>query len=63
VRDEIFFVASEGALYSGHFTNLDRTRRAGVEVGVQGAAAADRLSWYGSDAYTRATFRSPAATT
>lgn len=60
VRDEIFFVASEAALLAGYFTNLDRTRREGVELGVQGASAGDRLSWYGSYAWTRATFRSEA---
>jgi outer membrane receptor protein involved in Fe transport len=61
VRDEIFFVASEAALFSGYFTNLDRTRREGVELGLQGAAAGDRLTWYGNYAYTRATFQSAAA--
>ncbi|MDF1501580.1 TonB-dependent receptor [Roseisolibacter sp. H3M3-2] len=61
VRDEIFFVASEGALLAGHFTNLDRTRRDGVELGVRGAAARGRLAWYGGYAWTRATFRTPAA--
>jgi iron complex outermembrane recepter protein len=61
VRDEIFFVAAEGALLSGYFTNLDRTRREGVELGLQGAAAGGRLAWYGSYASTRAIFRSAAA--
>lgn len=60
VHDEIFFVASEDALLSGYFTNLDRTRREGVELGVQGVAADGRLTWYGNYAYTRATFRSAA---
>jgi outer membrane receptor protein involved in Fe transport len=61
VRDEIFFVASDAALLSGYFTNLDRTRREGVELGLQGTAAAARLSWYANYAWTRATFRSAAA--
>lgn len=59
VRDEIFFVASDAALLAGYFTNLDRTRREGVELGLQGTAAG-RLAWYGNYAWTQATFRSPA---
>jgi outer membrane receptor protein involved in Fe transport len=60
VRDEIFFVASEAALLSGYFTNLARTRREGVELGLQGSALAGRASWYGNYAWTRATFQSEA---
>jgi outer membrane receptor protein involved in Fe transport len=58
VRDEIFFVASDVALLSGYFTNLDRTRRRGVELGLDGAAGS-ALTWYANYAYTRATFESP----
>lgn len=61
VRDEIFFVFSEEAALSGHFTNLDRTRRDGVEASVRGTAARGRLAWYGNYAWTRATFQSPAS--
>lgn len=61
VRNEIFFVASEAALLSGYFTNLDRTRRTGVELGVHGGVAAGRMTWYGTYAWTRGTFESPAA--
>jgi hypothetical protein len=60
VRDEIFFVASDAALLSGYFTNLDRTRREGVELGLAGRAAGARLAWYGNYAWTRATFQSAA---
>jgi len=61
VRDEIFFVASEAALFSGYFTNLARTRREGVELAVEGTAGGGgRLDWYGNYAYTRATFQSAA---
>ena len=60
VRDEIFFVASEAALFSGYFTNLERTRREGVELAVEGTGAGGRLDWYGNYAFTRATFQSPA---
>ena len=37
VENEIVFVASEVARLAGHFTNLDRTRREGLEVGGVGA--------------------------
>lgn len=57
VRDEIFFVASDSALLSGYFTNLDRTRREGVEVAVQGGVG-PRATWYANYAWTRATFQS-----
>jgi outer membrane receptor protein involved in Fe transport len=57
VRDEIFFVAAPEAMLSGFFTNLNRTRRAGVELGLQSVAVHDRLTWYANYAYTRATFR------
>ena len=60
VRDEIFFVAAEGALLSGYFTNLSRTRRQGIEVGLEGTAAGERLAWYGNYALTHATFQSTA---
>ena len=60
VRDEIFFVASEAALFSGYFTNLARTRREGVELALEGTAAARRVEWYTNYALTRATFQSPA---
>jgi outer membrane receptor protein involved in Fe transport len=60
VRDEIFFVAAPDALLSGFFTNLSRTRRAGAELGLQGATFGERLTWYANYAYTRATFRTDA---
>jgi outer membrane receptor protein involved in Fe transport len=61
VRDEIFFVAAEGALVSGYFTNLDRARREGLELSVEGSGAGGRLAWYANYAYTRATFQSGAS--
>jgi outer membrane receptor protein involved in Fe transport len=60
VRDEIFFVTSPGALLSGYFTNVARTRREGLEASVEGTQADSRLAWYANYAFTRATFRSPA---
>jgi iron complex outermembrane receptor protein len=60
VRDEIFFIESPGSLVSGYFTNLDRTRREGVELSVTSSVLGDRMSWYVNYAYTRATFQSSA---
>src|SRR6202012_3860326 len=56
----IFFVASRNALLSGYFTNLDRTRRQGAEVSLQGLTVGDRVDWFAKYAYTRATFASAA---
>jgi iron complex outermembrane receptor protein len=60
VRDEIFFIEAPGSLVSGFFTNLDRTRREGVELSVTSSLLNDQLSWYVNYAYTRATFQSDA---
>ncbi|HEY2895837.1 MAG TPA: TonB-dependent receptor [Gemmatimonadaceae bacterium] len=60
VRDEIFFIEAPGSLVSGYFTNLDRTRREGVELSVTSSLLNDRLSYYVNYAYTRATFQSNA---
>lgn len=60
VADEIFFVASDDALLSGYFTNLHRTRRAGVELTVTGALPRSRGTWYVNATRTSATFQSAA---
>jgi outer membrane receptor protein involved in Fe transport len=60
VRDEIFFVQSPASLVSGYFTNLDRTRRAGVELSVMSSLWDNRVSWYANYAFTKATFESNA---
>ncbi len=60
VRDEIFFIESPGSLVSGYFTNLDRTRREGIELSVMSSVWDNHLSWYANYAYTRATFESDA---
>lgn len=60
VRDEIFFIESPGSLVSGYFTNLDKTRREGLELSVTSSVLDDRVSWYANYAYTRATFQSNA---
>ncbi|MDQ2931933.1 MAG: TonB-dependent receptor [Gemmatimonadota bacterium] len=60
VRDEVFFIQSSGSLVSGYFTNLDKTRREGVEFSVTSSLWEDRISWYANYAYTKATFQSDA---
>jgi iron complex outermembrane receptor protein len=60
VRDEIFFIESPGSLVSGYFTNLNKTRREGVELSVTSTLWDNHVSWYANYAYTRATFRSNA---
>lgn len=57
VHNEIFFIASESSILSGYFTNIDLTRRQGLELSVQGDAT--RFDWYANCAFTRATFESP----
>jgi outer membrane receptor protein involved in Fe transport len=60
VRDEIFFIQSPGSLVSGFFTNLDKTRREGVELSVTSSLWDNRVSWYANYAFTKATFQSAA---
>jgi iron complex outermembrane receptor protein len=60
VRDEIFFIQSPGSLVSGYFTNLDKTRREGVELSVTSSLWDNRVSWYANYAFTKATFQSAA---
>ena len=59
VRDDIFFIQSENAVFEGFFDNIGDTRREGVELGVQ-VFPTERLSLYANYAFTRATFRSAA---
>lgn len=56
VKDDIFFIASETAIFEGHFANIGNTRREGFEIAAEWPlAGGHRL--YGNYAYTRATFR------
>jgi iron complex outermembrane receptor protein len=59
VRDDIFFIQSETAVFEGFFANIGQTRREGAELGLQ-VVPAERLSFYANYAFTRATFRNPA---
>lgn len=56
VRDDIFFVASDAALFEGFFSNIGPTRRDGVEVGAN-YTLSSRVSLYANYAWTHATFR------
>ena len=62
VHDDIFNVVDEVTPTRGYFTNLDRTRRIGVEASLAGRplAAAPGLSLSTSLGWTRATFQSRA---
>jgi iron complex outermembrane recepter protein len=59
VRDDIFFIQSENAVFEGFFDNIGNTRREGIELGVQ-VVPSERFSFYANYAFTRATFQSPA---
>jgi outer membrane receptor protein involved in Fe transport len=63
VHDDIFNVVDEVTPTRGFFTNLDRTRRVGLEASVAGRplGAAPGLSVTGSFGWTRATFQSHAS--
>jgi iron complex outermembrane receptor protein len=62
VRDDILNVVDETTPTRGFFTNLDRTRRVGLEASASGTplARVPALRLSGSLAWTRATFQSPA---
>jgi outer membrane receptor protein involved in Fe transport len=59
VQDDLFSVVDPETPTRGFFTNLDRTRRQGVEASAT-VLAADRVTFRGSAAWTLATFESPA---
>lgn len=63
VKDDVFLFASDtsisGSTIEGFFGNLDKTRRAGLELSVQ-AFLRGGHSLYANYAYTKATFQSPA---
>jgi outer membrane receptor protein involved in Fe transport len=59
VRDDIFFIQSEQAVFEGFFDNIGDTKREGIELGVQ-LLPSERFSLYANYAFTRATFRKAA---
>lgn len=62
LEDDLFFFPEDEALSDnaagrlglGNFRNLDKTARAGIELGLNGQA--EKLSWYANYGYVRATF-------
>jgi len=61
VRDDIFNIVDEETPTRGYFTNLDRTRRVGLEASASTALpVSPGLRLHGSFAWTRATFQSSA---
>ena len=59
VRDDIFFIAADSALFQGYFSNIGNTRREGIELSGR-LAVGGATSVYVNYAYTRATFRTAA---
>ncbi len=55
-KDDILFVSTGTS--AGYFTNFGKTRRQGLELGVNGAHG--KLAWYANYAYIRATFEDEA---
>jgi iron complex outermembrane recepter protein len=59
VQDDISFIQSANAVFEGYFANIGRTRREGVELGLQ-ILPSEAVSLYANYAYTHATYRDPA---
>ena len=62
-KDDIIFIPVEeggpsGNLNNGIFDNIAKTKRQGVELGLNGAAIADKLTWFSNYSYVDATFES-----
>ncbi len=59
--DIIFLPVEEGAagnLNSGFFDNVGRTKRKGVELGLNGLAHDDKMNWFANYSFVDATFES-----
>ncbi len=61
-NDDIIFIPVDegiaGNLNNGYFDNVGETKRQGVELGLSGALANDRLNWFTNYSYVDATFES-----
>lgn len=60
-KDDIIFIPVEeggasGSLNDGFFDNVGKTKRQGVEVGLNGALIEDKLTWFSHYSYVDATF-------
>jgi outer membrane receptor protein involved in Fe transport len=57
ISDDIIFVSSGALTNSGHFENIGRTSRTGVEAAISGHAGV--VSWSGAYTFLRARFGGP----
>lgn len=62
-HDDIIFLPAEedepaGSLNSGYFDNVGRTKRLGLEVGLNGLAQEEKLNWFANYSFVDATFES-----
>lgn len=58
--DDILFQSTGGATANqGFFSNVGKTRRQGIELGLKGSTLAERLRWSLHYTYLEATFRTP----
>ncbi|MFW5450120.1 MAG: TonB-dependent receptor [Methylophagaceae bacterium] len=61
-KDDIIFIPVEegisGNINNGFFDNVGETKRQGVELGLSGALAGDKLTWFSNYSYVDATFES-----
>ncbi|PCH65254.1 MAG: TonB-dependent receptor [Gammaproteobacteria bacterium] len=59
--DIIFLPVEEGAagnLNNGYFDNVGRTKRKGIELGLNGLAQNDKMNWFANYSFVDATFES-----
>jgi len=62
-HDDIIFLpveegAAAGSINNGYFDNVGRTKRLGLEVGLNGLAQQDKLNWFANYSFVDATFES-----
>lgn len=61
-HDDILFIPVEegvaGNLNNGYFDNVGRTKRKGLEVGLNGLAHEEKMNWFANYSYVDATFES-----
>ena len=62
-KDDIIFIPVEeggpaGNLNNGFFDNVGETKRQGIELGLNGVAISDKLTWFSNYSYVDATFES-----
>ena len=55
-RDDIIFVSAGALTNQGYFTNVDTTRRQGIELVLTGAAFDSKLNWFFNYTWLDATF-------